>query len=86
PTLNPETVSVTDELDVASDIEVAVSVTARLPTACAVGALYVTATPLLLLAGSMDPHGAVGQSTAQVTPPPAESLLTVAVICDVPPG
>ena len=44
------------------------------------------ATPLAVPAGETVPHGAEGQDTDQLTPIFVESLLTVAVICVVPPA
>jgi hypothetical protein len=64
---------------VESATEVAVSVTFRSLTGDGLGAEYVTAAPLDVALGETEPHGCIEHDTAQVTPPFAESLPTVAV-------
>jgi hypothetical protein len=46
----------------------------------------VVATPLAVVVGETVPHGVGEQDTVQVTPLFAESLVTVAVNCDVAPA
>jgi hypothetical protein len=46
----------------------------------------VVATPLAVVAGETAPHSAAVHTTVQVTPLFAESLVTVAVNCAVPPA
>jgi hypothetical protein len=62
-----------------SATEVAVSVTFRSLTGGVLGAEYVTAAPLDVALGETEPHACTEHDTAQVTPPFAESLPTVAV-------
>jgi len=64
---------------VESATEVAVSVTFRSLTGGGLGAEYVTVAPLDVALGETEPHCCIEHDTAQVTPPFAESLPTVAV-------
>lgn len=62
-----------------SETELAVIVTVKSPVGALGGAVNVVATPLAVEAGETVPQGTAEQVTAQVTPPFAESLVTVAV-------
>jgi hypothetical protein len=66
--------------------EVAVMVTVKSLPGGVVGAVYVVAIPLAVVVWEISPHGAKGHDMDQFTPFFAESLVTVAVTCIVPPA
>lgn len=68
---------------VASDAEVAVSMTLRSLAGAVIGALYVVLVPLAVMVGETLPQAAAGAEhlIVQVTPRLTESLLTVAANC-----
>ena len=78
-TVIASTVMIADADFVESATEVAVSVTVRSLTGGVLGAEYVTAAPLDVTLGETEPHDWTEHDMAQVTPPFAESLPTVAV-------
>src|SRR5579863_7215788 len=72
-------VTIAEMVLVGSATEAAIKVTITLLAGAALGALYVTDTPLGVEAGETVPHAAIGQDTVHVTPLLVESLLTLAV-------
>ena len=67
------------------DTATACTVTPRSPIGSVVGAEYVVDAPLAVVVCDSVPHGALPQTTDQITPPLAGSLVTVAVRLSVPP-
>jgi hypothetical protein len=78
--------NVTDADLVLSATDVAVIVTVTGLDGAVLGAVKSAASPLPVLGGTIDPHGAVEQLTVQVTPLFEESFVTCAVTFTVPPG
>jgi hypothetical protein len=80
------TVTVIVPFLVMSATEVTVIVTVRSLAGGAGGAVYVVGAPLAVLVGETEPHCDTEHETIHVTPLLAESFLTVAVNCTVPPA
>jgi len=84
-TVTAKTVTKEEAVLEVSATEVAVMNTSKSLAGGVEDAVYVTAAPLRLEVGETLPQGAVGQDTDQVTPWWDGSLVTVAVIDDLPP-